>query len=242
MRLLTWNLNHRAASRRIPDWVSVAIEQQAPDAVVLTEYVQGPSHAAFCERLARIGLPHLQVSQRTEGHNQVLIASATPLQAGSIQGPALHPAVPSNVLHVHLPQHQLQLLGIRMPAFKPEDRAIKRAVWEWLNRISRTLEPGPAVVSGDLNTALGDKPSHAGDCLQVLPRAGWQHAIPETGHSWRSARYGTLRRIDHSFLAPGMPPARSRYLWDFQALAPEAPSGRVGIPDHAMLVVDFSPR
>jgi hypothetical protein len=42
MKLLAWNLNHRAAPRRIPSWIAIAINEQAPDVLVLTEYVEGP--------------------------------------------------------------------------------------------------------------------------------------------------------------------------------------------------------
>lgn len=239
MRLLTWNLNHRAARRAIPDWVSIAIGNQNPDVVVMTEYVQGDAHSGFITDLAGQGLLHTQVSTRTEGQNQILIASRSPLSLGGIQGPELHPAVPPNTLHVVVDDLQLQLIGFRMPAFASKDRKIKRAVWEWLISASRSLEPHRTVLTGDLNTAVGDSDNYCGDCLPVLPKHGWQHAIPDEGFSWKSARHRTVRRIDHTFLSPSMPSARSNYLWDFESLAPDAGSARVGIPDHAMLVVDF---
>lgn len=239
MRLLTWNLNHRAARRAIPHWVSAAIGNQQPDLVVLTEYVESDAHGAFVDALAQQGLLHAQVSKRTAGHNQILIASKTPLLHGHINGPALHPAVPSNTLHVVAKDLGCQVIGFRMPAFESKDWAIKRAVWEWLIQASRSLEHNPTVVTGDLNTAQGDSAKFCGDCLSVLAQHGWQHAIPAEGFSWRSARHGTVRRIDQTFLSPGMPPASGRYLWDFESIAPDASSGRVGIPDHAMLIVDF---
>ena len=93
--------------------------------------------------------------------------------------------------------------------------------------------------TGDFNTALGDQDAYCGDCLDVLPGSGWQHVVPPDGFSWRGGKDGKERRIDHTFLSPGMPRAQGRYLWDFQTLSPEAGSGRVGIPDHAMLVVDY---
>lgn len=239
MRLLTWNLNHRAAQRIIPDWVPIAIGNQNPDLVVITEYVQGDTHSKFVRALAVQGLPHTQVSMRTEGQNQILIASKSILSSGCIHGLDLHPAVPSNTLHVFVDDYQIQLIGFRMPAFKSKDRKMKRTVWEWLISTSRSLESHRAIVTGDLNTALGDSTNYCGDCLPVLTQYGWQHAIPADGFSWKSARHGTLRRIDHTFLSPIMPAGSSKYLWDFESMATDAASARVGVPDHAMLIVDF---
>jgi hypothetical protein len=51
MKLLAWNLNHRAARRRIPSWIATAINEQAPDVLVLTEYVEGPDHDSFLATL-----------------------------------------------------------------------------------------------------------------------------------------------------------------------------------------------
>jgi hypothetical protein len=49
VKILTWNLNHRAARRSIPIWVSRAIVAEAPDVVVLTEYVAGADHDRFLD-------------------------------------------------------------------------------------------------------------------------------------------------------------------------------------------------
>jgi len=38
MKLLAWNLNHQAARRQIPSWIAAAINEQAPDILVLTEF------------------------------------------------------------------------------------------------------------------------------------------------------------------------------------------------------------
>jgi len=205
----------------------------------MTEYVQGDRHEAFIAELASHGMPFAQISKRTVGHNQILIASKLPLLVGDITGPDIHPAVPPNTLHVIAEDLNIQVLGFRMPAFESKDMDIKRAVWEWLIAASRTLESHRGIMTGDLNTAIGDSKNYCGDCLPVLPEYGWQHAIPADGFSWKSVRHGTVRRIDHTFLSPFISTASARYLWGFEAMSPDAGSGRVGIPDHAMLIVDF---
>jgi hypothetical protein len=241
MRLLTWNLNHRAARRTMPEWVTHAIVDQSPDVAVLTEYVEADGHGAFVAALAEGSLPYAEVSERTVGHNQVLIVSKTPLTACTPKGLPLHPAVPSNILHVVMGDTGFHLIGCRIPAFRKdsEGRALKRAVWDWLIQAGRGVEASPAAVAGDLNTQLGDSTRNCGDLVPVLAQRGWQHAIPDSGCSWKSAQLGAMRRIDHTFLSPPVAAARARYLWDFEGLASVAGVGRPGVPDHAMLVVDF---
>lgn len=241
MRLLTWNLNHRAAQRAIPAWVPAAIAEQRPDVAVLTEYVEGPAHDGFLAELAAFELGYPVFSRKTPGHNQILVASKTPLTQHKLEPPPIHAAVPSNTLHVVEDTLGFHLVACRIPAFDKSaaGRATKRAAWDWLIKTGLAVGAHPAAVTGDLNTAAGDSARDCGDLVPVLAKHGWQHAIPPDGFSWKSARSRSERRIDHTFLSPPVPRARSRYVWDFHLMAPEARSGRVGLPDHAMLVVDF---
>ena len=120
MRLLTWNLNHRAARRRIPDWIGAAITSQNPDVIVLTEYVEGDDHERFVSQLASQGLKSCDQSAKTPGQNQILIASRHGLRLGALNAPPLHESVPSNFLHVVLEDSGINVLGFRMPAFEAE--------------------------------------------------------------------------------------------------------------------------
>jgi hypothetical protein len=61
MKLLAWNLNHRAARRQIPAWIAAAINEQAPDILVLTEYVEGPDHDFFLAGLNANGFLNFPV-------------------------------------------------------------------------------------------------------------------------------------------------------------------------------------
>src|SRR5258705_6041702 len=75
MKVLAWNLNHRAARRRIPSWIAAAIDEQAPDPLVLAEYVEGPDHDFFLATLNANGLSTFSCSTQPGRENQVLIAS-----------------------------------------------------------------------------------------------------------------------------------------------------------------------
>lgn len=117
MKLIAWNLGHRTRERRIrPEFVD-AIRTLAPDVLVLNEYVHGPSRATLIRDLAALGLESL-VSDRQGTNNQVLIASRPIAERGDLVGPiTIDGGGRSNFLHVHLPEHGLEIAGVRVPAY-----------------------------------------------------------------------------------------------------------------------------
>ena len=239
MKLLAWNLNHRAARRRILPWIAIAIAEQSPDILVLTEYVEGPDHDSFLATLKAQGLLKFSFTSQPGGQNQLLIASRDIQQRQHLTVPDIHPSVAPNVLEVSVAIPSVTVLGFRMPAFEPNERALKRQTWNWLLGEANRLRAGAALIVGDFNTAPGDSEAYCGDCLQELIRGGWQHARPASGYSWRHAQSGTERQIDHIFLSGSLVPKQVEYLWGFERLAPQGAAGKVGSPDHAMLVCEF---
>jgi hypothetical protein len=127
LRILAWNLNHRARAKAIPSCLADVIASLEPDVIVLTEYVHRDTRRPFLDQLADRGLPNSLVSQVTPlGENHVLIASRTPLELGFIQAPAIAPSVPSNFLHVNLPQKGCEILGLRVPDFSKQRTILTR--------------------------------------------------------------------------------------------------------------------
>lgn len=239
MRVLSWNVNHRAARRRIPAWIAGGIGAHNPDVVILTEYVVGPDHDRLLADLHALDLAHVSVSDRVSRQNQLLIATREPHRRGETVAPTDHPAIPPNALHVVLADSGLHVVGFRMPAFEGKERPLKRLTWEWLVRVAGDLLDKPAVIAGDFNTAVGDPVSTCGDCMDALTNEGWQLMHPPTGYSWQHSKSGTGRKIDHAFLSPALAPVRAEYNWNFHELSPDAASGKVGVPDHAMVIADF---
>jgi hypothetical protein len=107
MKLLAWNLNHRAARRQIPSWIAAAINEQAPDILVLTEYVEGPDHDLFLDTLKASGLTEFSCTTQPGRENQVLIASRSTQRRYDLAAPNIHPSVPSNSLEVWLGSSEL---------------------------------------------------------------------------------------------------------------------------------------
>lgn len=236
MKVLSWNLNHRAARRAIPDWVVSAIEAEAPDLAILTEYVAGPDHHRFLGGLSAAGLPFVSLSDQVKGENQILIASRESLSSGHLFAPAIHSAVPPNALHVTLNPSRVHCLGFRLPAFKRVDKAFARTTWEWLLKAASELIEYPSIIAGDFNTALEDSVADCGDCLRSLVSDGWSHVQPKGGYSFRHAQTGSERRIDHLFVSPAFVSSGAEYSWGFHKYGGDAASGKVGVPDHAMLL------
>jgi hypothetical protein len=238
MKILAWNLNHRAARRSIPSWIAAAIMEYAPDVLVLTEYVEGPDHDSFLASLKAGGLSTFSCSEQPGRENQVLIASRYAQRRRELVMPDIHPSVRSNILEASLASPDVTVLGFRMPDFKGKgSRALKRRTWDWLLGEAERLRSSSALIVGDFNTAPGDPETDCGDCLGKLNQGGWQHVRPGSGYSWRHPQSGAERQLDHIFLSAALIPRRAEYLWGFERLG--GTSRKVGCPDHAMLVCEF---
>ncbi len=89
-RNVSWNVNHRAAQRKIPSEMADAIGSFKPDVVALTEYVPGSTLRTFIDGLSSVGLTYQQVTSFTPREIHILIVSKTPLEAGAIHTIQLH--------------------------------------------------------------------------------------------------------------------------------------------------------
>ena len=54
LRILAWNLNHRARAKAIPSCLADVIASLEPDVIVLTEYVHRDTRRPFLDQLASI--------------------------------------------------------------------------------------------------------------------------------------------------------------------------------------------
>ncbi len=238
LRVLGWNLNHRARVKAIPPKLVEAIASFEPDVIVLNEYVHRETRRPFLDEVAERGLPHWLISHVTPlGENHVLIASRTPIEAGSIRAPDIAPSVPSNFLHVILPQDGCEILGLRIPDYGKEPKT-KRACWNWIIETASIVKNRPFVMIGDFNTDPDDPSTLCKDCIGKLTDDGWQLASPKDGASWWTLKDKVPCRIDHAFVSQHFTVLESRYVSDLGALGSIGHS-KEALTDHAILLIDI---
>jgi len=239
LKIVAWNINHRIREKAIPDQMIEAMVSLAPDVIVLTEYVHGPSRGSFLARLAEHGFGHWIVSDPRPRENQVLVAARTDLEPGSIRAPEIAPSVPSNALHVRLPRDGVEILGLRVPDYS-KDAKTKRACWDWIIRTAATVKERPFVIIGDFNTDPKYPRNRCGDCIKRLADDGWQLASPTDGFSFWNLS-GHAVRIDHAFVSKLLGVEGSAYVTKsaghvFVGKEPGA------LSDHAALSIDIKLR
>jgi endonuclease/exonuclease/phosphatase family metal-dependent hydrolase len=240
LRVLSWNLNHRARAKAIPSTLADSIASLKPNVIVLNEYVHGDSRQPFLEQLAKRGFPYWQVSHVTPlRQNHVLIPSRTPIDLGCIKAPAIEKFIPSNFLHVSLPHEGCEILGLRIPDYS-NDPKTKRACWNWIIETATTVKDRPFVLIGDFNTDPDDPDALFRDCPGRLIDGGWQLASPGEGASYWTVK-GKPYRLDHAFVSQHFTVLESRYVSDFGALGSIGHS-KDALSDHAILWIDIERR
>ena len=237
MKIVAWNINHRIREKIIPDQMTEAIASLGPDVIVLTEYVHGPSRNDFLARLAYHGFCNWLVSECRKRENHVLIAARTAIEPGPIRAPEIAPSVPSNALHVRLPDEGVEILGLRVPDYSKAPKT-KRACWDWIIETATSVKNRPFVMIGDFNTDPKYPPSKCGDCIKRLVDDGWHLASPPDSSSYWTLN-GNAVRIDHAFVSRLLHVEGASYVTkcDRHIFAGKEPGA---LSDHAALLVDVT--
>ncbi|KKH50170.1 endonuclease/exonuclease/phosphatase family protein [Methanosarcina sp. 1.H.A.2.2] len=239
MKLLTWNINHRTCNKKIPYHMAKAIASLTPDVIVLTEYVPGSSHQIFIEQLDSYGFTHHFMSKRALKENQVFIAANTKLECGNILAPTnIDKSLPSNVLHVLLPEKGFNILGLRMPDYSKLPK-IKRQCWDWIQKIAEENVDLPFVIMGDFNTDPVDSKAKCGDRINQLRDNGWQHSMPSSGASYWAIRNGSGRRLDHAFVSRHFDVMATEYISESSSYV-FAGKKSEAMSDHAVLLIEVN--
>ena len=240
LRIVAWNLNHKTRQKAIPPRLVEVLGSINADVFVLNEYVHGDKRPPFLAQLSERGYPFWQVSRVTPvGENHVLIASRHRIEHGTIQAPPIEKSVPSNFLHVVLPQDGCEILGLRIPDYSKEPDT-KRACWNWIIETASVTKNRPFVMIGDFNTDPDDPSTLCKNCIGKLIDDGWQLASPKEGSSWWSTK-GKPFRIDHAFVSQHFNVLESRYVAELGGLS-SLGSDRNSLSDHAPLLIEIQQR
>lgn len=236
MRLVSWNLAHQCREEPIPPSFIEAVSLLKPDLISLNEYVHGPSRVDLISRLYEIGLRHIEVSQRLNGHNQVLIASCHPITLGHLSGPETQNlGGQSNFLHVSIPAARIEFVGLRAPSYTGISL---EEYWYKLTQIIQSCTNRPIVFMGDFNTDPDQPRRSTAKHLLQLRCEGWSVPRPEGSWSFIS-KTGNGTRIDHAVLSPCIKVISAQYVAVAGSVTLAAPSRKASVSDHAALVVNI---
>ena len=247
LRLLAWNLGHQTRLKPIPPEFVAAVSALDPDVLLLNEYAHDDKmRRPFTEALAEIGLSHQMVSEHARrppltpggaprSNNQVLAASRRPIRRGDVRGPATADGGGvSNFLHVLVDGAEVELIGIRVPAY--EDAASLRSYWDSFEDLMGSLRSRRVLLVGDLNADPRSQRDPGGMTLSRLKAQGWQ--LPEPEGEWSHV---SGARIDHALASDSVPPLSARYVTHIDGRVLVG-MGKGFISDHAGLLVEFGTR
>jgi len=235
LRIVAWNLNHRTYKKAIPQGLPEGIISLQPDVVVLTEYVEGPGHVAFCDALYSGGLvTPLRTPIKGGRHNQVLIVSSSTASRGTFAPPDTLGHASSNCLRVRLDDPSIDVVGLRVPDYKSTKETL--AYWDWFETAVGPLSTYPTVIIGDLNVDPRSNDPGA-DHLRRLVDAGWQLPDPTGPWSYIPHSEGAPSRLDHALVSPGLTVNATAYITSKNGY-PFAGDGSAYFSDHALLVLE----
>jgi len=206
MRLVTWNLGHRLDGGHNADDVVTALAALEPDIVILTGRLPGPARRPFLESLAGLGLKHQLAPEPGRHDSHALVASRIELVPGSLEPGATGDPLPPNMLHAYAPTGVLDVLGMTRP-MSGRRPARRRGGWERVLRAATSLKHRRAILIGDF---ADDDRANGNDHLRQLIDAGWKHAVPAEGASYRMPSKEAVQ-LDHAFLSPSIQNIETRY-------------------------------
>lgn len=225
--IATWNLHHMTRELKIPDGVPKVIEQVKPNVLVLTEYVDRRKRAEFLFRLAKMGYTKVTQTEPMAGQNQVLVASVVEHEDGDLVAPDVSVAATTNFRHVFLPSLRLHVVGFRVPHYQSE-RPVRpehlERYWRQFTKLALGMASHNVVLIGDFNIGNGKFDAAGQAALRKLVKAGYRMCAQEGGLD-RALVSGPLTLQSFSVI---------------EAAAGYRLSGKGGLSDHSMLLVDVA--
>lgn len=235
MKIITWNLNHRTRVKKLPSGICDFLQSYSPDVVAFNEYVDAPSRKGFYEGLGKLGYSFIELSEPTEGNNQVLICSKIPMVRGSISPPQYDSAAISNFLHVNFPEQDINVVGIRAPAYT--SKLHKEAYWSQVAEIAGATEDKKTIFLGDLNFDPFVGISRTVPKVEFALKSGFYVPNPEGEWSFISTNGQRSSRIDHAIVSNSLTVTEAKYLAEWQGIVLAGPKDKSPITDHAVLSV-----
>jgi exonuclease III len=220
--IATWNLHHMGRQLKIRDGVAEVIAHQRPDVLVFTEYVERTVRSDLRAAFKRMRYQEAAISLHGKGQNQVLLASLEDQEDGDIPAPEVDEAACTNFLSRHLRTLDLDVVGFRVPYYQAEDPRKLGPYWEQFTRAAREAIDSRVVFIGDFNVGRTKKDEAGNATLNKLTKAGYRLLGPVDG-------------ADRALVSPSL---TVRSFSVIEAVAGYRLTGKKGLSDHPMLVVD----
>jgi len=234
MKILSWNINHRIQMKKIPTSVLSIINEISPDLLVLNEYVDGDERIHFKYGLKENGFTHISISNKFDRQNQVLIASRVKHKRGDLKPPSYDESSITNFLHVALPIFGIEVVGIRVPAYKKAGEL--KSYWGELLSIIRSTKSRNIVFVGDFNCDPEISKTPGAKVLKLLREEGWK--IPPPYGNWSYISYNGQRRsrLDYTLASPAVDDISGTYISKLGSYIIAGPKEKNPISDHAILI------
>lgn len=248
MKIVLWNVNHRATRKVIPSSsIAPAIVSTGADIIILTEFVHCDTQEdrqLFYNQLRDAGYHHQLLSVTTpKRENHILIASRQGINRGEITPPTtIHSSVPSNFLHVKATVEDIpiEIIGIRIPDYsKSVYKEIAKKYWEWFSELTEEIVERSVIMIGDFNIDPAMKKYKFRHHLTDLLKNGWQMASPASGASFYANKNNAPHSLDHAFLTENFVIREATYIQEVDGLW-KCGDNKYKEPDHAMLVIDVA--
>jgi hypothetical protein len=208
------------------------------DLAIFNEFVDGPTRGSFRGKLSSLGYPHQLVSRAPARNNRVFAACRRPLTLGGLAPPATDSSAIANWLHVRVEGVDLDVLGLRVPAYvkSAQRHAYRRALVE----ILQSTADRPIVVTGDLN----EDPFRRDPEASLVPFAGaptFSVVRPHGEWSYISNAGRSTSRIVHVMRTAAVRVTDVRYHCARGGVLIAGPAAERPVSDHAALTFTVEP-
>lgn len=231
--VLAWNLGHKVwKSRCIPMSLGIALERIGTDVVFLSEYVdqEDDDKAQLMARLDEAGYIHRAMAPAPFAYrvhhlyNRIFAASRLSFSIGDLRPPTTDEFATSNFLHLKLLDSEIELIGLRAPAYASRLKTDYRSE---LTTVLRSASKNRAlVIAGDWNRY----PFRLIDDLYSVPQPGgpWSYL-----HSRGDSKLDFVVHTPRIFLSS---PASYMYQVDDEGTPLVGLKANGAITDHAPIV------
>lgn len=233
MHIISWNLNHRTIEKPIRSEMIEFFRQFRPDALILNEYVDGPTRDNFKSELLALGYEFQLLSPSIGKNNQIFIASKLRITIGDLSAPPLDEASITNFLHVKFNDCGLEIVGFRAPAYSLGLE--KKNYWKSIAEVVKQSSNRKIIFIGDINYDPFPGVSALASSIKFGLEGNFYIPNPKGEWSFISLDGKNRTRIDHAIISELLSVREVEYLSVYANISLAGDKNSNAITDHAVL-------